>query len=58
MVVRMHTPQLKAIDAWIEENDQSLSRPEAIRRLVTEGLARQKPVRLPRVATSSFFSRR
>jgi len=32
MVVRMHKPQLKAIDRWI--GDSGVSRPAAIRQLV------------------------
>jgi hypothetical protein len=36
MMVRMHTPQLKAIDAWIGKS--GLSRPEAVRQLVNWAL--------------------
>jgi hypothetical protein len=38
MVVRMHVRQLAAIDAWIARQDEELSRPEAIHRLVDLGL--------------------
>jgi hypothetical protein len=37
-VVRMHDEQLEAIDAWIAERGDKISRPEAIRRLVEIGL--------------------
>ena len=37
-VVRMHDAQLQLIDAWIDEQDEKISRPEAIRRLVEIGL--------------------
>ena len=34
-MVKMHDPQLDAIDAWIsKQKEPDLSRPEAIRRLV------------------------
>jgi Arc/MetJ-type ribon-helix-helix transcriptional regulator len=39
VVVRMHPPQLQAIDAWIAQQAQPFpSRPEAVRRLVELGL--------------------
>jgi hypothetical protein len=39
VVVRMHPPQLQAVDAWIAQQQQPFpSRPEAIRRLVDLGL--------------------
>ena len=41
MVVRMHKPQIKAIDGWIGDSD--ITRPEAIRQLVTWALAHTKP---------------
>jgi hypothetical protein len=41
MVVRMHDPQLMAIDRWIKAQGEDISRPEAIRRLVELGLARK-----------------
>lgn len=37
-VVRMHEEQIVAIDEWIDEQDEKISRPEAIRRLVEIGL--------------------
>jgi hypothetical protein len=40
MVVRMHDPQLKAIDGWIR--DTGISRPEAIRQLVDWALENAK----------------
>jgi hypothetical protein len=44
MVVRMHKPQLKALDQWISTSE--ISRPEAIRQLVTWALehVKAKPV--------------
>jgi hypothetical protein len=48
VVVRMHTPQLKALDAWIAQQKPPFpSRPEAVRRLVELALANSKkqPVR-------------
>jgi hypothetical protein len=42
MVVRMHDEQLEAIDAWIAEHGDKISRPEAIRRLVEIGLKAKK----------------
>jgi hypothetical protein len=41
-VVRMHDEQLAAIDAWIADHDEKISRPEAIRRLVEIGLKAKK----------------
>lgn len=39
VVVRMHLPQLKALDAWIAQQPQPFpSRPEAVRRLMELGL--------------------
>jgi hypothetical protein len=39
VVVRMHAPQLRDLDAWIAQQPQPYpSRPEAIRRLVEIGL--------------------
>ena len=49
-VVRMHEPQLKAIDGWIR--DTGISRPEAIRQLVDWALAHTKP-KPPRSADQS-----
>ena len=40
MVVRMHDPQLTAIDSWI--GDAEISRPEAIRQLVDWALEHTK----------------
>lgn len=37
-IVRMHDPQIAAIDAWIAMQEAGISRPEAIRRLVELGL--------------------
>lgn len=36
--VRMQSDQLAAVDAWASTQDDSLTRPEAIRRLVSKGL--------------------
>ena len=39
VLVKLHDPQLDAIDAWIsKQREPDLSRPEAIRRLVEIGL--------------------
>jgi hypothetical protein len=43
MMVRMHDPQIAAIDAWIKDSD--ISRPEAIRQLVTWALEQAKKTR-------------
>lgn len=40
MVVRMHNRQIAAIDGWIAMQNEDMSRPEAIRRLVNSGLER------------------
>jgi len=40
MVVRMHDPQIKEIDDWI--GDSEISRPEAIRQLVSWALDQTK----------------
>lgn len=37
-IVRMHKPQIAAIDAWTKAQGDQISRPEAIRRLVQLGL--------------------
>ena len=42
VVVRMHDPQLAAIDGWIALQDEEVSRPEAIRRLVEMSLENVK----------------
>jgi DNA replication protein DnaD len=41
--VRLQPPQLEALDAWIEKQEESdeLTRPEAIRRLVEIGLSKE-----------------
>jgi hypothetical protein len=39
ILLRLHQPQLDALDAWIEHQDDSPSRPEAIRRLIEQALA-------------------
>lgn len=39
IMVRMQPDQLAAVDAWAAAQDDALSRPEAIRRLVGSGLA-------------------
>ena len=41
-VVRMHDGQLDAINEWIDELGEKISRPEAIRRLVEIGLRAKK----------------
>jgi len=44
VLVRLHRPLMSALDAWIASQDDELSRPEAIRRLVEQALA-AKPKR-------------
>ena len=38
-MVRVHLAFLSKLDAWIRQQDEPLSRPEAIRRLAERGLA-------------------
>ena len=38
-MVRLHQPFLSKLDAWIKQQDEPLSRPEAIRRLAELALA-------------------
>jgi hypothetical protein len=38
-MVRLHSPFLSKLDAWIKQQDEPLSRPEAIRRLAEQALA-------------------
>ena len=39
ITVRVHPPQLAALDAWIsEQSEPNMSRPEAARRLIDAGL--------------------
>lgn len=42
ILVKMHEPQLVAIDKWIARQDEATTRPEAIRRLVEIGLKVKK----------------
>lgn len=43
VVVRMHPPQLRALDAWIAQQAQPFpSRPEAVRQLIKIGLKAKK----------------
>jgi hypothetical protein len=43
VLVKMHDPQLDAIDAWIKKHQEpDITRPEAIRRLVDLGLKVKK----------------
>jgi hypothetical protein len=61
VVVRMHPPQLKALDDWIAQQAQPFpSRPEAIRRLVELGLTvkpRSAPTERQRVAFADLASK-
>jgi len=41
--VRLQPPQMAALDAWILHQQESLTRPEAIRRLVEQALASALP---------------
>ena len=43
MVVRMHDPQLREIDEWI--GDMDISRPEAIRQLVSWAISQARVAR-------------
>ena len=43
--VRLQPPHLTALDAWIEDQSDSPSRPEAIRRLVERALAGKSAAR-------------
>ena len=43
--VRLQKDQLKGLDAWIAQQDNRPSRPEAIRRFVEAGLIMAKPSR-------------
>jgi hypothetical protein len=43
--------QLAALDAWIEGQDDGVSRPEAIRRLIELGLS-GRTAKIPRILTS------
>jgi hypothetical protein len=56
LLVRAQAPFLELIDSWISDNGESLSRPEALRRLATIGLAASGKVRP--VANQSKPSRR
>lgn len=38
VMVRMQPDQLEAVDAWASAQDDAPSRPEAVRRLVDQGL--------------------
>ena len=38
VLIRMHDPQLAALDDWIASQDEEVSRPEAARRLIAMGL--------------------
>ena len=41
--VRLHPPQLAALDAWIARQPAELSRPEAVRQLLAEALPDPDP---------------
>jgi hypothetical protein len=41
--VRLQPDQLKSLDSWAHCQDTSLSRPEAVRRLIERGLAAPEP---------------
>lgn len=38
--VRIHPPQLKALDAWISAQPTPMSRPEAVRKILTSVVGR------------------
>jgi hypothetical protein len=42
VVTRLHPPQLAQLDAWIAKQDDTPSRPEAIRRLLAKALGKPK----------------
>jgi hypothetical protein len=39
--VRLQPPQLKALDAWIENQPKKMSRPEAVRKILAEALGQE-----------------
>ncbi|MGE3745575.1 MAG: hypothetical protein AB7G25_07695 [Sphingomonadaceae bacterium] len=41
IMLRLQPDQLAALDAWIEHQPDTLSRPEAVRRLIEKGLKGQ-----------------
>jgi len=41
--VRLQPPQLKALDSWIAEQPKKMSRPEAVRQLLTFAFDGDKP---------------
>jgi hypothetical protein len=41
-MIRLHAPLAKQIDDWARKQEKLITRPEAIRRLVTAGLAKAK----------------
>jgi len=54
VVVRIHPPQLKALDAWIAQQELPFSsRPEAIRRLVEIGLTAKTNLKQPSAALAN-----
>lgn len=42
--VRLQPPQLKALDAWIEDQTVKMSRPEAVRKLLVNALDGRQPI--------------
>ena len=48
VVVRLQPDQLRALDDWIASQDKSLTRPEAMRAMLTIGIASQSGSALPR----------
>src|SRR3954452_25390338 len=52
-LVRMDEPLISTIEGWWEKHDDSPSRPEAIRRLVTMGLAVKHKLKQPPAAIAA-----
>jgi hypothetical protein len=52
-IVRMHKPQIAAIDAWMTSKYGDITRPEAIRRLVEIGLSKSASAQKPQVLSTA-----
>src|ERR1700678_1286560 len=61
ILIRLHSPQLAALDNWISQQDGAPSRPEAIRRILGEALARPtggKPISKRKAEEASVLASR
>jgi hypothetical protein len=56
-MLRLHRPQIAALEEWIARQNDKPSRPEAIRRLVEKALARAVPKRPPNKETARKASK-